>query len=230
MKYFAYGTNCNPAVLERKGIAFSDRRRASLTGYRLLFNKLALRERLPDDIGFANIEADPNGTVEGILYEISDADRVTLDESERVPDHYVRIAVTVDTEAGPVEGETYQAHPSKTALGLRPSRNYINHMLSARDFLSRQYYEALDAAQTYHGECATCHRHREVIFLSEDDRLHMLCQPCREARLTWGTARGRPLTIPETEAIMTELVLDKPGFPSIQELIRTAIASSLIDP
>ena len=50
MKYFAYGSNCNPAVMAKKGVEFSSRARGSLSGYRLLFNKMALRESLPDEI------------------------------------------------------------------------------------------------------------------------------------------------------------------------------------
>ena len=61
MKYFAYGSNCNPAVMATKGIEFTARTRGSLTGYRLLFNKKALRDRLPEGIGFANICAESDG-------------------------------------------------------------------------------------------------------------------------------------------------------------------------
>ena len=55
MKYFAYGSNCNPAVMKRKGVSFTSRQRAVLRGFRLLFNKKATRASLPEDIGFANI-------------------------------------------------------------------------------------------------------------------------------------------------------------------------------
>ena len=230
MKYFAYGSNCNPAVMERKGVAFTARRRAALRGYRLLFNKRALRERIPDDIGFANINVDPDATVEGVLYEIDDALLGRLDATERYPEHYTRVEVTVQTDDGPVDCQAYQAQPDKIADNLKPSRNYINHILSARDFVSRQYFEALDQSQVYEGECAICHTHREVLFQSEGPQIHMLCQPCREARIVWGDVRGRPLKIVESEAIMTHVVKPGRGGSSIAELVRAAIDAKIIDP
>ena len=152
MKYFAYGTNCNPAIMAKKCVEFTSRSRGKLTGYRLLFNKMALRERLPDGIGFANINDDPAGSVEGVVYDIVDDHIVRLDESERCPEHYTRMTVTVETEVGPVECLTYKAQPDKITDGLVPSRNYINHILAGRDFLSKQYVEALDQSQTSTGE------------------------------------------------------------------------------
>jgi gamma-glutamylcyclotransferase (GGCT)/AIG2-like uncharacterized protein YtfP len=231
MKYFAYGSNCNAPVMARKGVEFTSRQFAVLPGYQLRFNKKAMREKLPAGIGFANINEDPEASVEGILYEILDEHLDALDQSERYPDHYTRIDVTVTTRDGAtVACVAYQAQPDKVEEGLRPSRNYLNHILAAKDFLSWQYYDALEKSQTYEGECACCLKHHEVIFIREGDRLHMLCQPCREARSMWGDARGRPLTIPETEAVMTQLVQPSDGFSSVQELIEEAITTRIIDP
>lgn len=230
MKYFAYGSNCNPAVMAKKGVEFSSRARGTLIGYRVLFNKKALRERLPDGIGFANISKDSTGTVEGLVYEIVDEHLERLDESERYPHHYARITVTVKTESGLQECQTYQAQPDKTADGLVPSRNYLNHILAGRDFLSKQYYEALDQSQTYTGECACCHCHGEVLFLIELERTHTLCQPCREAKNIWGDTRGRKLTVAETEAVMEHVRHSGETYHSLLALIETVIEQRVIDP
>lgn len=229
-KYFAYGSNCNPAIMKKKGVEYTSRQRAVLRGYRLLFNKRALREALPDTIGFANINEDPDGSVEGILYAMVDEHLPRLDESERYPDHYNRITIRVETDRGSEDCSAYQAQSDKTATGLIPSRNYLNHILAAGDFLSRQYYEALDRSQTYTGQCACCGQAGEVLFLKEEDRMYTLCQPCREARIVWGDVRGRRLTVPETEAVMKHLVANGKGFASIQVLVHEAIAQRLIDP
>ena len=230
MKYFAYGSNCNPAVMKKKGVRFTSRRRAVLRGFRLLFNKKAMRRNLPEDIGFANINQDANGNVEGILYEIADADLERLDSSERYPDHYDRIEVTVETDEEQHRCFTYRAQPDKVSEGLKPSRNYLNHILAAGDFLSRQYHEALDKSHAYEGDCVCCGKLTEVVFIKESDRLYMVCQSCREARLLWGDVRGRAFTVVETEAVMKHLVLGGGGFPSVNELIREAIAARVIDP
>jgi len=229
MLYFAYGSNCNPAVLERKGVRFRSRVRATLVGYRLRFNKRALRERLPEDIGFANIEEAADQSVEGILYELEPEDLGRLDESERYPDHYDRTEVTVEAETGPVGCFVYQARPDKTAEGLRPSRNYLNHILEARDFLSRSYFDALERSQVYEGACACCQNFQEVVFIREGDLIHMLCQPCRESRKIWGSTRGRAMTVPETAAVV-QLVRERGGFSSIQQLMEEAVAERVIDP
>jgi gamma-glutamylcyclotransferase (GGCT)/AIG2-like uncharacterized protein YtfP len=230
MKYFAYGSNCNPAIMKKKGVRFTASQHAVLPNFRLLFNKKALRENLPPGIGFANINPDPNGTVEGMLYDLVEEDLGKLDDSERYPDHYTRVDVTVQTKDGTVPCMAYQAQPDKIADGLKPSRNYLNHILAAKDFLSWQYFEALDKSQTYEGECACCLKHSEVVFVRDGDQLHMLCQPCREARQVWGDARGRKLTVAETEAVMTHLVQGSEGFGSIAELIQQAVDAKIIDP
>ena len=230
MKYFAYGSNCNPAVMAKKGVEFTSRVRGTLSGYRLLFNKMALRERLPSGIGFANISDDVTGTVEGLVYEIVDEHLERLDKSERYPDHYTRITVAVETESGLQECQTYQAQPDKTAAGLVPSRNYLNHLLAGRDFLSKQYYEALDQSQTYAGECACCRCHGEVLFLIELERTYTLCQPCREAKGIWGDTRGRKLTVAETAAVMEHMTQSGQNYHSLLELIEDVIERKVIDP
>jgi gamma-glutamylcyclotransferase (GGCT)/AIG2-like uncharacterized protein YtfP len=228
-KYFAYGSNCNPQIMEKKGVSFIARQRAVLRGYRLLFNKKSLRERLPGKIGFANVNECPDGQVEGILYEIAPESLPVLDASERYPDHYDRIQVVVEVESGSETCWVYKAQPDKIAEGLVPSRNYLNHILSGREFLSQQYFEALDQSQTYVAECVCCRRTREVLFVREGELLHTLCQPCREARLIWGDTLGRRLKIAETEAVMTQLVMRSAGFDSITSLMEEAIARRLIE-
>lgn len=216
--------------MKRKGVEYTSRARAVLPGFELRFNKKALRDAIPVDIGFANINEHPEGRVEGILYEIVDDCLTKLDESERYPEHYDRIGVTVEVDGVPIASFAYQARPDKIAEGLKPSRNYLNHLLAAVDFLSREYYDALDRSQTYEAGCASCGKVAEIVFIKEDDRFHMICQSCREARLIWGDARGRKLTVAETKAVMQELVLGGQGFDSINDLIRQAIDAKIIDP
>ena len=227
-KYFAYGTNCNRAVMEQKEIHYTARQRAILRGFRLRFNKRSLRESLPESIGFANIEEDQEGTVEGILYDLGVDSLEKLDETERHQSHYDRIRVVVDADSGTEECWTYKALPDVVADGLVPSRNYINHILAGQGFLSQQYFDALDQSQTYRDTCLCCDREGEVLFVRENDRLHTLCQSCREARTKWGDVLRRPLTVDETAAVMKQLVIDGPGFGSIEELIEEAIKKEII--
>ena len=214
--------------MQRKGVPFTTRRRAVLRGYRLLFNKRSLREALPDALGFANIEEYEEGTVEGILYELEVNALDKLDEAERHLSHYDRIRVVVDADAGSEECWTYKARPEVVSDGLVPSRNYINHILAGHEFLSKQYFDALDQSQAHRDKCVCCDREEEVVFVREDDRLHTLCQSCRESRLNWGDALHRPLTIKETTLVMNQLVINGPGYSSIEELIKDAVARRII--
>ena len=230
MKYFAYGSNCNPAIMAEKGVEFTSRSPGTLRGYRLWFNKKAFREQLPDGIGFANIHADPAGTVEGLVYEIVDHHLSRLDESERYPAHYTRIRGAIETKSGREECQAYQAQPDKTADGLVPSRNYLNHILAGEDFLSRQYYEALDQSPTYTSQCACCDSHGDVLFLFEAERSYTLCPPCREAQTVWGDTRGRKLTVAETSAVMVHVTQSDENYPSVQALIEAVVERRIIDP
>lgn len=229
-KYFAYGSNCNAEVMRRKAIGFTGRERAVLPDYRLLFNKRSLRENLPDSIGFANIEPSADSQVEGILYELVEADLRKLDESERFPAHYDRVRVVVQTDSGPQECWVYQAQVDKTAAGLVPSRNYLNHILAGQEFLSQQYFEALDQSQTYQASCGCCDRESEVLFVEEAGHMYQMCQACREARLKWGDVLGNSLTVAETREIMQQLVINGPGFSSLEALIDEAVSRQLVPP
>ena len=153
MMYFAYGSNCNPLVMERKQVRFVSRQRAVLAGYQLLFNKKSMRPGVPAGVGYANINIASSSFVEGILYEIVPDDLLHLDASERYPDHYTRIEICVEAKTGPVPCSAYQAQPDKIAAGLLPLREYLNHLLAARDFFTAEYHAALAASEIHPEEC-----------------------------------------------------------------------------
>lgn len=92
MKYFAYGSNMNPERMRERNIYFSSRNHATLKGFRLEFNKVASRN---SEEGYANIVLDKDGTVEGILYDITNSDLIKLDRYEGYPDHYNRVKVNI---------------------------------------------------------------------------------------------------------------------------------------
>jgi hypothetical protein len=118
---------------------------ACLAGYRF---SIARHSRLRD-CGTANIFADPDSEVWGVLYDVRAEDLVLLDDYE---DGYrretVRLAVAQNGQ-GPVEAVTYIA-PREVTVPL-PNRRYKQHLLDgARHWRLPQDYcrmlEALEAA------------------------------------------------------------------------------------
>jgi len=141
MKYFAYGSNMDPDRMKERGVNFSKREHAILEGWRLEFNKVSSRNLKE---GYANIVRDENSIVEGVLYEITDSDLKVLDRYEGYPSHYERIKVVVRMDSGEkVEAVTYIAKPDKVKDGLKPSREYLSHLLKGCDLLSEEYWKKL---------------------------------------------------------------------------------------
>ena len=191
MKYFAYGSNCNPAVMHRKGIAYSSRHAARLAGFELQFNKRAFRKYLPQGIGYANIGKQVGAIVEGALYEIADDDLDALDQSERFPDHYHRMEVVVETTGGnTVSCAVYQAAQNKVAEGLCPTRTYLDHLLAAEDLVTAPYLEMLKQAAVFEGECDGCLVVDEVVFIQAGQQVRMVCPACHQANTIPGSICG----------------------------------------
>jgi len=146
MRYFAYGSNMDPEWMRKRGINFSKREHAILEGWRLAFNKIASRN--PKE-GFSNIVKDERCFVEGILYTIQESDIKKLDRYEGYPNHYERIKVRVKLNRGEeVEATTYVAKFDKVREGLKPSKEYLKHLLKGCDLLSEEYCERLRRWET----------------------------------------------------------------------------------
>jgi gamma-glutamylcyclotransferase len=149
--YFAYGSNMNPARLveERlkpKGVEMGERVGSRLDGWQLAFNK---RARQPVGSGAGNIVPTAGAVVHGTLNALPDAGFEVLDHWEGVAGgHYARrIVPVVRTDTGArIEAITYVA--LLTGEGLRPTREYLGHLLAGRDLLPAAYWEQLKATPT----------------------------------------------------------------------------------
>lgn len=142
--YFAYGSNMDASRMLGREVPFRVREAARLDGFQLLFNKVASRR--PRE-GYANIVPCTGETVEGILYHLAGKSGLdALDRFEGAPDHYRRIEVEVLTSRGSrVRAAAYQAGREWQRPGLRPSREYMDHLLAGSDLLSPRYVARLRA-------------------------------------------------------------------------------------
>jgi gamma-glutamylcyclotransferase len=150
--YFAYGSNLNPARLvddrlKPKGVALGLRVGGRLDGWRLTFDKIA---RAPKGAGAGNIVVEPGNVVHGTLNEMPLAGLDVLDVWEGVAGgHYERRTVPVvraDT-GDTVDAVTYVA--LLVGEALRPTRDYLGHLLAGRDLLPEKYWEWLKATPTF---------------------------------------------------------------------------------
>jgi gamma-glutamylcyclotransferase len=150
--YFAYGSNMSVARLldgrlAQKGVAMGARIGGRLDGWELAFNKIA---RAPAGAGAGNIVVAPGKAVHGTLNEMPDAGLSVLDVWEGVATgHYERRILSVlraDTGEA-VDAVVYVA--LKVGEGLRPTREYLGHLLAGQDLLPADYWAWLKATPTF---------------------------------------------------------------------------------
>ena len=155
--YLSYGSNMNQDNMDR----FCDRigrprielgsknpHRGILHGYRLDFN---YHSRLMGG-GAGNLTPAADGRVEGVVYDMSDEDFVTLDEKEGLPFAYRRITVPVTLEDGTVLPQviTYVACDDRVASFSAPTLAYKQDLIDGAraNGLSQRWIAMLEALPT----------------------------------------------------------------------------------
>ena len=146
-RYFAYGSNMNPARMADRGLATLGRPRAGcIRGYELRFDKVG--GEYPG-AGHANVVAQPGSIVHGVLYDLASAQEILkMDPYERAPINYGREAIAVHTQDGALWSWTYFANRARRAEHLRPTAVYLDHLLAGGDWLPASYLAALRAVDT----------------------------------------------------------------------------------
>ncbi len=145
--YFAFGANMHDSAFrERRRMEPIDWRPGRVRGYRLRFN---LDGRPYGKAAPANLSADPDAEVWGVLYRITRADLVKLDSTEGVPGRrYRHLWVEAEgSDGNPISAVTYIAE-GKEKDG-QPSLRYITLLREgARAHgLPDHYLRFLDAVQ-----------------------------------------------------------------------------------
>ena len=119
--YFAYGSNAHPERFRSRVGPWRSRHAAGLRGYRLRFAASVQSE----GGGGAVIDEAPEGSVDGVLYEITPEQLARMDREEFDPSRDTagkahRLTVTVSTEHGPRVAECYTVRDDGTSKA--PSR------------------------------------------------------------------------------------------------------------
>ena len=155
-RYFAYGSNMNPARMRARGLHFVSAEAAQLRGYQLRFNK---QSHSTPGVAYANVVAATGVVVEGVLYTLrDDAELDKMDVFEGTPVRYSRERMQVHTASGLAATWIYVANPAFVCAGLLPEDRYLAHLLAGGDFLSAAYRQWLggqqcQSARSHSGKC-----------------------------------------------------------------------------
>ncbi|MGI9326486.1 MAG: gamma-glutamylcyclotransferase family protein [Pseudomonadales bacterium] len=141
--YFAYGSNMNPQRMQQRGLLVLSANGARLPEHALVFDKIG-PERI--GAGHANIVRMPGAEVQGVFYELGHIEEIfKMDPFERAPINYGRDAVQVWVQGRAQWAWTYFANPARRRTGLKPTADYLGHLLAGSHFLSTDYCKALRA-------------------------------------------------------------------------------------
>ena len=126
--YFAIGSNMNPAVLRgMRRVDPLEENPGFVKGYRLAFNMMGTPGIEPS-FASAEISADPNDELHGVLYNLTWSDWARVAATEGVPIGYSAVTVKVILYDGrTVDAVTLSAGPwSRTPfnIDIRPSARY----------------------------------------------------------------------------------------------------------
>jgi gamma-glutamylcyclotransferase (GGCT)/AIG2-like uncharacterized protein YtfP len=125
MRYFAYGSNMDPRIMQRTVPEAAVIGPGRLNGFRLEFNVYSDRW----EGGAANLEPDENAHLWGVVWDIEEDDLARLDTFVGHPTFYRRedVAVTLANET--VECVTYRVAHQRGYV--RPTNSYLARVRGA---------------------------------------------------------------------------------------------------
>ncbi len=120
--YFAYGWPINKALMKKCIGKWIEARRATLKGFKLVFNAYSPSWRG----GVANLRENEKAKTYGVAYKITSEQLEKLDRFEGVPQRSARMSVTIEVEGiGEVKAITHVAANPKEGR-VHPSREYVS--------------------------------------------------------------------------------------------------------
>ena len=145
MLYFAYGSNMHPGKMQERCPGCSFIAAAKFLDHRLAFSRLSATWR---GGGVANIQPAAGSVVHGVIWDITEIHRDSLDVYEGYPTAYTRKDVVVETFHGrTVTAFAYFARPVGE---YQPSRRYLQQIIEGAraHHLSPEYVAFLEAIPT----------------------------------------------------------------------------------
>ena len=142
--YFAFGSNMDRARMFQRKAIWNYCCSGLLANHKLVFNKKSKKAGQ----GFANIIKSKKHQVEGILYRLEDSHLYkNLDKFECAGVHYNRVEKRVRRSDGQyITAFMYVA--ILTSNNLKPTEEYLNHLLKGERYLSPDYLSYLKSFNT----------------------------------------------------------------------------------
>lgn len=146
--YFAYGSNMDRARMFQRKAVWNYCTSGTLKNFKLNFSKTAKNHGQ----GFANIIKSKQHQVEGVLYRLEDSHLYKqLDKHECAGTHYNRVEKKIRRSDGKIiTAFLYTA--ILTSKNLKPTEEYLNHLLKGEKYLSPDYVSFLKSFQTAYTE------------------------------------------------------------------------------
>ncbi len=151
INYFAYGEMVNESYFKEQGFEYNSKTNVTLSGYRVVFNKLPSDPNAPEGMGVVNIEPTPTnaGMMEGILYEMEEKYVPKLDEYYEYPKEYTRKIMRINRhDFITVNGIVYFAQTERVKAGLKPDKATMKILRGARQTMSMLYFSRLMGTKT----------------------------------------------------------------------------------
>jgi len=153
--------------MKARGVEWKQSFVATLQDYKLVFNKTVSKPKkdspiltpakntvlaeLSDKMAFANVEYKKDSVVEGVVYLI---DRVYIEKLDKyegvnkpIP-NYTRVELKAKKDGEDIPVWVYVANKDLVKDGLKPTKEYMNHLLGGRDMLSKEWVLMLENIQT----------------------------------------------------------------------------------
>jgi len=143
--YFAYGSNMDENRINNRVGFYKIIGTGVLKNYTLVFNKISKDN---PSKGYANIIPKDNCLVEGIIYEINSDGIKKLDKKEGFPSHYERKKMKILHDSEYIICEVYIANKNMVNNNLKPTRDYLAHILEGKNYFSKEYLDKLKTTVT----------------------------------------------------------------------------------
>jgi hypothetical protein len=144
--FFAYGKLIDEDYFKEQGLEYVSKSSVTLSGWKLVFNKIPVDNEGLEGLGLPNIEPtdDSAGMMHGELYAMDEKFVPKLDEIFGHPNEYHRKVMRFNRhDFTLINGVAYMAKPDKIGSKLKPSKALLKVLKKAKKLLPMLYFSRL---------------------------------------------------------------------------------------